>query len=128
MSKLIYLATPYNHLDPAIREKRFILACLAAATLMRDGIHLFCPIAHTHPIALQGDLPCGWEYWQEYDRIMLSACTELWIVQMEGWEQSKGIKGEIQIALELGKGIKYLDPVTLQSNMLFIPMEPQTHA
>src|SRR5687767_6421535 len=105
MSKLIYLATPYNHPDPAIREERFKLACQAAATLMQDGIHLFCPIAHTHPIALAGDLPHGWEYWREYDRMMLDACAELWIVQMDGWDQSEGIKGEIEIAREQGKEI-----------------------
>jgi hypothetical protein len=75
---------------------------------MLKGIHLFCPIAHTHPIALVGDLPKGWEYWQVYDRIMLSSCSELWIVQMKGWEESIGIKGEIEIAKELGIPIKYI--------------------
>lgn len=113
MSKLIYLATPYNHPDPAVREERFNLACLAAATLMQNGVHLFCPIAHTHPIALQGNLPCDWDYWQEYDRLMLNSCTELWIVQMDGWDQSEGIKGEIKIARELNKRVFYLDSVTL---------------
>lgn len=116
MSRLIYLATPYNHPDPAIREERFTLACLAAATLMRDGVHLFCPIAHTHPIALQGNLPCGWDYWQKYDQLMLSACDELWIVQMDGWDRSEGIKGEIEIARQLrfNKRVFYLHPVSLE--------------
>lgn len=112
-SKLIYLATPYNHPDPIIREQRFTLACLAAATLMNDGTFLFCPIAHTHPIALQGNLPYGWDYWKEYDRLMLNACDELWIIQMEGWDNSEGIKGEYKIAKELSKPIYYLHPVTL---------------
>lgn len=114
MSKLIYLATPYNHPDSRVREERFDQACLIAAALMRDGVHLFCPIAHTHPIALQGNLPCGWDYWQEYDRLMLAACDELWIVQMDGWNRSEGIKGEIGIANELSKRIFYLDPATLE--------------
>lgn len=112
--KLIYLATPYNHHDSLVREQRFTLACLAAATLMKEGIHLFCPIAHTHPIALQGSLPSGWDYWKEYDRLMLEACHELWIVQMEGWDRSEGIKGEVLIARELDKPVYFLHPVTLQ--------------
>lgn len=114
MSKLIYLATPYNHPDPAVRELRFVLACSIAGHLMRDRVYLFCPIAHTHPIALQGNLPYGWDYWQEYDRLMLAACDELWIVQMDGWERSEGIKGEIEIAKGLGKRVFYLDPVSLE--------------
>lgn len=114
LPSLIYLATPYNHPDPTIREERFTLACLAAATLMRDGVYLFCPIAHTHPIALHGNLPCGWDYWQEYDWLMLNSCDELWIVQMAGWDQSEGIKGEIELAMYLGKPIYYLDHASLE--------------
>lgn len=114
MSKLIYLATPYNHPEPSVCLARFDYACLTASRLMHDGVHLFCPIAHTHPIAVLGNLPCGWDYWQEYDRLMLTACDELWVVQMNGWDRSEGIKGEIGIANELGKRIFYLDPTTLE--------------
>ena len=82
---------------------------------MRNGVHLFCPIAHTHPIAELGDLPKGWGYWQVYDRVMLRACSELWVVKMEGWDKSEGIKGEIEIAKELGLTVRYViftnDPV-----------------
>jgi Domain of unknown function (DUF1937) len=108
MPKLIYLATPYNHAEPSVREERFQAACKIAAQLMKNGTLLFCPIAHTHPIALAGDLPKGWDYWQEYDRKMLAACDELWIVQMPGWGESVGIAGEIEIANESGKPVHYL--------------------
>lgn len=105
---MIYLASPYFHPDPSIREKRFRDVCHVAAHFMRKGIYIFCPIAHTHPIVESGDLPKGWDYWQEYDRQMLSVCSELWIVQLDGWKESVGIKGEIQIAREMGLSIKYV--------------------
>lgn len=107
--RLVYLATPYNHPDASVRERRFLTACKVAGHFMRQGVHLFCPIAHTHPIALAGDLPKGWDYWQAYDRAMLSACTELWVVKMEGWQESAGIRGEIEIARELGLKIQYVE-------------------
>lgn len=107
--RLVYLATPYNHPDPEVRERRFREACRVAAHFMCQGVHLFCPIAHTHPIALAGDLPKGWEYWQAYDRAMLFTCTELWVVKMGGWEESEGIKGELSIARELGLKIRYVE-------------------
>jgi hypothetical protein len=106
--RLIYLATPYNHPDPEVRESRFKAACEVAAHFMRSGVHLFCPIAHTHPIAEAGDLPRGWEYWQAYDRAMLFACTELWVVRMDGWRESRGIRGEVEIARELGIPVKHV--------------------
>lgn len=100
--KLIYLATPYSDPDHAVRESRFIEATRIAALLMSNGVYLFCPIAHTHPIAMAGNLPPGWDYWQAYDRAMLFACNELWVVKMPGWDKSTGIAGEIRIATELG--------------------------
>lgn len=105
---LVYLATPYNDPDPLVRQDRFETACFVAAHFMRNGVHLFSPIAHTHPIAQAGDLPKGWDYWGQFDRRMLEACDELWIVQMEGWERSIGVCGERKIAKMLNKPIKYV--------------------
>jgi hypothetical protein len=55
---MIYLASPYSHPDPAVREARFREACRAAAKLMRLGQPAFSPIVHGHPIAVYG-LPNG---------------------------------------------------------------------
>jgi hypothetical protein len=107
---LIYLASPYSHPDPLVRLDRFDTVCCVAAKLMRDGMHLYSPIAHTHPIALKGDLPLGWEYWEQYDRKILEACTDLWVVTIDGWKESKGIAAEITIAGEMGLPIKYIEP------------------
>lgn len=107
---MIYLASPYSHSDPVMRHARFDRICRIAARLMKQGHHVFSPIAHTHPIAMAGDLPTGWDYWQEYDRQILAACSELWICTMNGWRHSNGVKGEIL----LFKGRpKLLDPNTL---------------
>lgn len=108
MSALVYLATPYNHDDPGVRQERFETACVVASHFMKRGIHLFCPIAHTHPIAEAGGLPHGWEYWEAYDRAMLFSCQELWVVEMPGWDVSKGVAGEIKIAAELGLKIRFI--------------------
>lgn len=107
---IIYLASPYSHPDAAVREERFETICAVSAKLMGRGVHLYSPIAHTHPIAVRGELPTGWDYWEQFDRKLLAACGELWICMMPGWEQSKGIGGEKAIARELGLPIRYLTP------------------
>lgn len=107
---LAYLASPYSSPDPMVRLQRFEAVCCVAAKLMRDGIHLFCPIAQTHPIALKGDLPGDFAYWEAYDRKMLSLCEELWVCTMDGWRESKGVAAEIQIAEELGLPVRYIEP------------------
>ncbi len=76
---------------------------------MREGRHVYSPIAHTHPIAIMGGLPLGWDYWEPFDRKMIAACDELWVLQIDGWDRSLGIAAEVQIATELGKTIRYID-------------------
>lgn len=109
--ELIYLATPYTHPDPDVMEERFHLACLHAGHLMGQGVNVFCPIAHTHPIAVRCDLPRGFEFWERYDRAMIERCTKLVVVKMDGWTTSKGVFCEIGIAEDLGIPVEYVNPL-----------------
>jgi len=108
-SSLIYLATPYSHSDPAIREQRFREVNAVAARLMREGLHVFSPISHTHPIAEAGDLPRGWEFWEAYDRVLLQACGKIIVLMLDGWRESTGVTAEIAIAEELGLVVEFLE-------------------
>jgi hypothetical protein len=109
-TSLVYLASPYSHPDPRVREGRFQSVCQAAAHLMKEGIHVFSPIAHTHPISLAGKLPGDWEYWRAYDEVVLSACGALVVLKLDKWEESKGIQGEVGIAERLLLPTHYVDP------------------
>lgn len=107
---LIYLASPYSNPSADVMQDRFERVCRVAARLMGEGVHLYSPIAHTHPIAVQGSLPRGWEFWEQYDRKLLAACQELWIVTLDGWKESKGVAAEFAIAGEMGLPVKYIEP------------------
>lgn len=105
---LVYLASPYTHSDPAVQEARFHAVCRHAAGMMRGGVRVFSPIAHTHPIAVHG-LPGDWDFWKEYDRGFIEMCAEVLVLMLPGWDQSKGVRAEIAIARELGKPVRYVD-------------------
>lgn len=107
--KLIYLASPYSSPDYTVRMIRFVQVCSKAAQLMAAGALVFSPIAYTHPIALGGNLPLGWDYWDEFDRRMITACDEVWIYMLPGWTESVGVQAEIKIAAELGKPLVYVE-------------------
>jgi len=77
--------------------------------MMRRGEHVFSPISHTHPIALAGDLPKDWEFWQAYDRAMLRACGKLAVLMQDGWQESVGVQAEIAIARELGLPVEFIE-------------------
>jgi len=105
---LTYLAVPYSHPDPAVRLARFEAANIAAGALMREGELVFSPISHTHPIAVQCGLPLGFDYWEAYDRAVLSCCNTLIVLQLGGWMQSKGVQSEVKIALEANIEVRFM--------------------
>lgn len=105
---MIYLASPYSHQYAFVREERFAAVCKVSAKLMRDGHHIYSPIAHSHPIASHGDLPTGFDYWREYDWWFIEHVDELWVLMLDGWESSVGVTAEIKYARQLGKPVKYL--------------------
>lgn len=106
---LVYMASPYSHPDSDVMQQRFQEAACHAAKLMREGINVFSPITHTHPIA-QYDLPKGWDFWKQYDEKMLAVCDSMIVLKLDGWEQSKGVQAEIEIMGKAGKPIEYQEP------------------
>lgn len=110
----IYLASPYSNPAQAVVEARFVAVCEAAARLMAAGHKIFSPIAHTHPIAQHGQLPTDWKFWRDYDEAMICAADRLWILTLPGWRESKGVSGEILIALREQLPIAFVDPETLE--------------
>ena len=112
MNKIFtYLAVPYRHSDPKVVEERFNLVNAVAAQMMEDGDFVFSPISHSHPIALAGNLPGDWKYWEKYDRAMLENCRRLVVLCLPGWRESEGVQAEMKIAAELGLPVTYTNPL-----------------
>lgn len=111
---MIYLATAYSHPDPEVREWRFLQACRAAAALLRAGVTVFSPIAHSHPIARFG-MPTSWEFWSQVDREYLSRCDVLAVLTLAGWRESVGVQAEIKLAHQMGIPIVFVSPTELDA-------------
>lgn len=105
----VYLAVPYMHDSSLVREYRFNAANKAAATLINEGYVVFSPISHSHPIAVDGNIQgLGWETWERQDIAMLRLCKALFVLQLDGWDQSLGVQAEIKEAKRMGIPIYYL--------------------
>jgi len=94
----IYLASPYSHPNPGVMMERYLRVRTATAFLLRNRVWTYSPIVHCHELALAHQLPTGAEYWEEYNHAMLGRARELFVLQLPGWEESKGIKGEMDFA------------------------------
>jgi len=100
--ELAYLASPYSHPNPGVRAERFRAACEWAARLMKEGILVFSPIAHSHSIAEYGGLPGDFEFWGEWSLEILGRCDLMLVLELPGWEESVGLRTEEECAAEEG--------------------------
>lgn len=110
MTGFTYLASPYSHPDPDVRHQRYLHACRAAAWLMRESHAVFSPIAHSHPIEIHGlEAQESGDFWKRQDIPILRHASQMVVLMLTGWNDSAGIKWEIETAESLLIPIKFLN-------------------
>ena len=93
---MIYLACPYSHPDPAVREARFQAANMVAAKLMEAGEIVFSPLSMSHPIEGHMAEIHDTEWWMRIDHAFMEHCDSCLVIDVPGWETSKGVGLEIE--------------------------------
>ena len=114
MASIIYLASPYSHNSAAVREDRYLSARRFTILQLQRGVAIFSPIVYGKDMETQ--IGTAFEPWANLNDSMIRACAELWVLMLDGWEKSRGIRHELQLAQDLGKPIKYLDHTGGQDN------------
>lgn len=100
----IYLSVPYTGMEDESFEK----VSSKAAELMRQRHIVFSPINHTHHMGKLFNLPGDWQFWKEQDEAFIPWCDELWVLCLDGWEKSVGVRAEMDLAISLGKEIRFI--------------------
>lgn len=108
MAIRIYLASPYSHENPTIREKRFRQTVIAAGYLMKQGFIVYSPILQCKLIAEFCDLPHEWgDFWETQNYSHLRSCDELHVLMLDGWYASVGVSAERVYAERILIPIRY---------------------
>lgn len=110
---LIYLASPYSHIDPIEREIRYNKVLeFTKRLILRHRLIIYSPIVHNHHIAKdheEREEKFAFDFWEKYDTKMISRCDELWVYKIDGYYESKGIKAEIAIAQSLSIRVRFIE-------------------
>ena len=89
---------------------RFKKVTKFAAKLTKQGYNVFSPITMTHPIARYiRPNEISHDQWLQIDFYWLRHCDELWVYKQKGWENSMGVKMEVNYANALGLPVKYIN-------------------
>lgn len=106
----VYLACPYTHVSKEVRDERVELATLAAAKLMDRGFSVYSPITHGHAIA--DHLPPATaeqhKFWMDQCAPFMHASHRLFLLPLQGWRMSRGVREELAAFRLAGKVIAFL--------------------
>lgn len=109
---LYYLATPYSKWEEGI-TMAYVEAARITARLLKQGYKVYSPIAHTHPIAIYGNVdPYDHNIWLPFDKAMMDRSDALLVAQLPGWSTSTGVKFEMKTFVEQSKPVYFYDPKT----------------
>ena len=108
--KFDYLASPYSHEFEAVREMRFRAVEATTAYLFKQGHVVFSPIVYCHKIATKWALPKDALFWRNLNFSFLHSSKEIIVLALPGWQDSQGVKGEMEEASRLQLPIKFLWP------------------
>lgn len=101
---MILISGPYSHKDPKVKEERAYVLSLAAAAIMQGGKIAFSPVVYGLSVIDRSklELPDSTEFWNDFCVTFTSKAKDVWVLDMEGWQDSTGVKNEIKAAKENG--------------------------
>lgn len=112
-SNLVFISTPYSHTDKSIQIERFELTCNMVAILLNQGKFPISPIVHGHPTVQYG-VRGDWEFWRDYCCEFIKSCHTVYVGDIYGWDESTGVKGEIEVAKSLNKEVYLINHKTAE--------------
>jgi len=122
----VYLAGPYTHQDPNVRQARVERVTQTAAWLSRHNA-VYSPLTHGHALAeaLPREAVHDHAFWMRQCFPLLRPASALYVLPLEGWAESKGLRAEMDFAEVLRIPIVFLSsshPEILEPRQADIPV------
>ena len=109
-NNVIFLGCPYSSDDPAVVAERVDIASRVTVELLSRGHIVVSPLPLSHPLAKHGTPKGGW---YKYCLELLKLCNSLWVLQLDGWDVSEGVRLELSAAYVRGMDIRYINRETI---------------
>lgn len=102
--EFVYLASPYslnNTAKDEAMDRRNAQITRCCHTMMATGLNVYSPITHHHSVQnIGGKIEGSSDYWLALDFGLLKHATGLFVLMLDGWQNSIGVTREISYARE----------------------------
>ena len=104
--KLVYIASPYAHPSAEVREARLEAVRHVCGRMVNEGKIVMSPLVYLGELAYRGVHPP--QGWYAFDLQLLARCDELIVLQLPGWEDSRGVLVEVAGAQTKGLPVRLM--------------------
>lgn len=113
-----YLGSPYSKY-PEGKAAAFARVCENAGYLIKAGVPVFSPIAHSHWIALFGHIdPDDHAIWLPADEPFMVAAKGMIVLKLEGWDTSFGLSCEIPHFRHTGRPVVFMEDMEFPEGLI----------
>lgn len=113
---MIAIVGPYGHADETIKQMRAKTIADACIKLLAHGKVGISPLAYGLGLrhVASSELPDNYQNWDHFCRTLVSACSEVYVLNLEGWDTSTGVADEIKTAHSRKMPVYLVDKDTLK--------------
>lgn len=108
---MIYLASPYSDPDPQVMEERYQRTFRYTTIQLLNHVPIFSPIVYGYPFHATGALSGDADTWKFLNVAMVNAAHQVHVLTLPGWNTSKGVSIEIDLAHRLNIPVSYVKPL-----------------
>jgi len=107
-----FLASPYSDSSASLRHKRYEAAKDAVTWLLSPPGPIWCfsPIVYCHPLAIENGLQTDADTWTIFNQNMIEGAADVRVLLIPGWDTSRGVQHELQLARQWDKPIIFMRP------------------
>tara|TARA_R110000751_G_scaffold40662_1_gene96093 strand:+ start:271 stop:642 length:372 start_codon:yes stop_codon:yes gene_type:complete len=106
---MIYIASPYSGTHDEKVDRFVQVQAFCHHLFYNRGLFVYSPIVHWHPIAVKWDEYGNFEKYEQFDYHMLDLATDMYILCLDGWQESKGVNLEISFCHSQRKNVLAYD-------------------
>ena len=112
---MILVSGPFSSPDPEIKKQRCKVLADVCLLIMNTGGMAISPLLFGLSLIDKSgeDLPDNYEFWDRFCRSFVAISDTMYVVNLDGWENSGGTKAEIIEAKKNNIPVYLIEPLTL---------------